>query len=153
MGNLLCIHVHAANIHDTKGGVYTFEKALYRYPTIQVGCADGGYRGTFRNTFDEFHNIRIDISMQIKEQKGFQVLPKRWVVERTFAWLNGSRRLSKEVLRKNLCKFDNSDKKRYCERLEKQPLKFFTVYNNYRNLSSFFSSQSAGTERNGMGAD
>ena len=85
MGNLLCIHVHAANIHDTKGGVYTFEKALYRYPTIQAGCADGGYRGTFRNTFDEFHNIRIDISMQIKEQKGFQVLPKRWVVERTFA--------------------------------------------------------------------
>ena len=44
MGNLLCIHVHAANIHDTKGGVYTFEKALYRYPTIQAGCADGGYR-------------------------------------------------------------------------------------------------------------
>ena len=36
MGNLLCIHVHAANIHDTKGGVYTFEKALYRYPTIQA---------------------------------------------------------------------------------------------------------------------
>ena len=71
MGNLLCIHVHAANIHDTKGGVYTFEKAIYRYPTIRAGCADGGYRGTFRNTFDEFHNIRIDISMQIKEQKGF----------------------------------------------------------------------------------
>ena len=96
MGNLLCIHVHAANIHDTKGGVYTFEKALYRYPTIQAGCADGGYRGTFQNTFDEIHNIRIDISMQIKEQKGFQVLPKCWVVERTFAWLNGSRRLSKD---------------------------------------------------------
>ena len=34
--------------------------------------------------------------MQIKEQKGFQILPKRWVVERTFAWLNGSRRLSKD---------------------------------------------------------
>ena len=34
--------------------------------------------------------------MQIKEQKGFQVLPKCWVVERTFAWLNGSRRLSKD---------------------------------------------------------
>ena len=84
------------NIHDTKGGIYTFEKALYRYPTIQTGYADGGYRGTFRNTFDEFYNIRIDISMQIKEQKGFQVLPKRWVVERTFAWLNGSRRLSKD---------------------------------------------------------
>ena len=40
------------------------------------------------------------------------------------------------ALRKNFCKFNNSDKKRYCERLEKQPLKFFTVYNKYRNLSS-----------------
>ena len=46
-----------------------------------------------------------------------------------------------ESLRKNLCKFNNSDKKRYCERLEKQPLNFFTVYNKYRNLSSFFNGQ------------
>ena len=84
-------------IFTIQRAAYTrLKKALYRYPTIQAGCADGGYRGTFRNTFDEFHNIRIDISMQIKEQKGFQVLPKRWVVERTFAWLNGSRRLSKD---------------------------------------------------------
>ena len=87
--------------HDTVWSFYRRArengvKALYRYPTIQAGCADGGYRGTFQNTFDEFHNIRIDISMRIKEQKGFQVLPKRWVVERTFAWLNGSRRLSKD---------------------------------------------------------
>ena len=49
-----------------------------------------------------------------------------------------------ESLRKNLCKFNNSDKKRYCERLEKQPLNFFTVYNKYRNLSSFFNSQPVG---------
>ena len=96
MGNILSVHVHAANIHDTKGGVYTFEKALYRYPTIQAGCADGGYRGTFKNTFEGFHNIRIDISMQIKERKEFQVIPKRGVIERTFAWLNFSRRLSKD---------------------------------------------------------
>ena len=39
------------------------------------------------------------------------------------------------------------------ERLEKQPLNFFTVYNKYRNLSSFFNSQSAGMERSGMEAD
>ena len=84
--------------------IFTIQRAAYtrlkkHFIDIQLfkaGCADGGYRGTFRNTFDEFHNIRIDISMQIKEQKGFQVLPKRWVVERTFAWLNGSRRLSKD---------------------------------------------------------
>ena len=78
-----------------KGRRIQFEKAL-SVSDHSGGCADGGYRGTFRNTFDEFHNIRIDISMQIKEQKGFQVLPKRWVIERTFAWLNGSRRLSKD---------------------------------------------------------
>ena len=57
------------------------------------------------------------------------------------------------ALRKNLCKFNNSDKKRYCERLEKQPLNFFTVYNKYRNLSSFSNSQSAEMERSGMEAD
>lgn len=48
MGNLLCVHVHAGNIHDTKGGVYTFEKALYRYPTLIGVRADQGYRGTFK---------------------------------------------------------------------------------------------------------
>ena len=58
-----------------------------------------------------------------------------------------------EALRKNFCKFNNSDKKRDCERLEKQPLNFFTVYNKYRNLSSFFNSQSAEMERSGMKAD
>lgn len=54
MGNLLAVHVHAANIHDTKGGVYTFEKALYHYPSIEASCADEGYRGTFKNTFEIF---------------------------------------------------------------------------------------------------
>lgn len=96
MGNILSVHVHAENIHDTKGGVYSLEKAIYKYPTIRAGCADGGYRGTFKNTFEGFHNIRIDISMQIKENKDFQVIPKRWVVERTFSWLSHSRRLSKD---------------------------------------------------------
>lgn len=94
MGNLLAVHVHAANIHDTKGGVYTFEKALYYYPSIEAGCADEGYRGTFKNTFEIFHNIRIDISKQIKPV--FEVLPKRWLVERTFSWFGHSRRLSKD---------------------------------------------------------
>ncbi len=40
MGNLLAVHVHTANIHDTNVGVFTFEKALYRYPSIQACCAD-----------------------------------------------------------------------------------------------------------------
>ena len=94
MGNLLCVHVHAANIHDTKSGVFTFEKALFRYPTIIAGCADQGYRGTFKNTFELFHNIRIDISPRIKND--FEVQPIRWIVERTVGWMTWSRRLSKD---------------------------------------------------------
>jgi len=96
MRNLLCVSVHAANIHDAKGGVYTFKKALRRYPAIRAAGADGGYRGTFQNTFEKFHNIKIDISMQIKPRQGFHIFPKRWVVEHTFARLNRSRRLSKD---------------------------------------------------------
>ena len=94
MGNLLCVHVHAANIHDTKGGVYTFEKALYKYPTIKGVCADQGYRGTFKNQFDKIHNISVTISPRIKNQ--FEIQPIRWVVERTFSWLGNYRRLSKD---------------------------------------------------------
>ncbi|GHU53523.1 hypothetical protein FACS1894132_05900 [Clostridia bacterium] len=71
-----------------------FEKALYKYPTIIGGRADCGYRGTFVNTFEEFHNIKIDISTRIKNT--FEIQPIRWVVERTFAWVNNSRRLSKD---------------------------------------------------------
>jgi len=94
MGNLLCVHIHAANIHDTKGWVYTFEKALYRYPTIIGGRADQGYRGTFKNTFEIYHDIKIDISPRIKNE--FEVQPIRWIVERTFGWMTWSRRLSKD---------------------------------------------------------
>jgi transposase len=94
MGNLLAVCIHAANIHDTKGGRYVFETALYNYPSITACCADEGYRGTFKNTFETYHNIRVDISKQIKPK--FEVLPKRWRVERTFAWANNSRRLAKD---------------------------------------------------------
>ena len=62
LGNLLCVHVHAANLHDTKGGVFTFEKALYRYPAIIAARADQGYRGTFKNTFEMFHNMLSEVS-------------------------------------------------------------------------------------------
>ena len=95
MGNILAVHVHEANKHDTKGGIFVFEKALFLYPEIEAGCADGGYRGTFKNTFEIFHNIRIDISQQIKP-KCFTVLPKRWKIERSFSWFGGYRRLAKD---------------------------------------------------------
>ncbi len=94
MGNLLCVHVHAANIHDTKGGVYAFEKALYNYPSLQGVCADYAYHKHFKDTIENFHYVKVDISKRLDST--FKVMPKRWRVERTFSWLNNSRRLSKD---------------------------------------------------------
>ena len=94
MGNLLCVNVHAANIHDTKGGVFTFEKALFYYPSIEGVCADSAYKKHFKNIFEEFHNLKVDISERLTST--FQVIPKRWRIERTFSWLSHSRRLSKD---------------------------------------------------------
>ena len=65
------------------------------YPTIRAFCADGGYRKTFVANIESVLGLKVDISPKIKAV-GFQVIQKRWVVERTLAWLNNSRRLAKD---------------------------------------------------------
>ena len=94
MGNLLAIKVHAANIHDTKAGIEPAKKAVKKYPTIKGFCADAGYRKTFISLVVLILGLFVDISERIKPC--FEILPKRWVVERTFAWSNHFRRLSKD---------------------------------------------------------
>ena len=94
MGNLLFLKVHAANIHDTVSGGAVFAGALAKYPSIKGACVDAGYRKTFENTVKALGKT-VDISEKIAP-KTWAVLPKRWIVERTFSWLNHSRRLSKD---------------------------------------------------------
>ena len=94
MGNLLAVIVHAANIHDTMAGGKVFTKALELYPSLSGVCADAGYRKTFEAAVAEL-GCTVDISERIKPNE-WQILPKRWRVERTFAWMNNSRRLSKD---------------------------------------------------------
>ncbi len=94
MGNLLSVVVHAANIHDTVAGGAVFQKAVEKYPSVLGVCADAGYRKTFEEAVKAFGRT-VEISERIKPD-GWQILPKRWRVERTFAWMNNSRRLSKD---------------------------------------------------------
>lgn len=94
MGNLLAVVVHAANIHDTKAGIIAAKRAVEKYPSIQRFCADAGYRKTFEKDVAELLGLSVDISKRITSQ--WQALPKRWVVERTLAWINNSRRLAKD---------------------------------------------------------
>ena len=94
MGNLLTVVVHAANIHDTKAGIIAAKRAVEKYPSIKRFCADAGYRKTFEKDVAELLGLSVDISKRITSQ--WQALPKRWVVERTLAWMNNSRRLSKD---------------------------------------------------------
>ena len=65
------------------------------YPTIQKFCADAGYRGTFVSDVKKRLALGVDISEKIKPHS-WEKLPWRLVVERTFSWLNNSRRLSKD---------------------------------------------------------
>lgn len=95
MGNLLAVVVHAANIHDTKYGIFAAKQAYEHYASIDKFCADAGYRGTFVMDIKETFGLDVDISEKIKPHE-WEKLPWRWVVERTFGWLNHSRRLSKD---------------------------------------------------------
>jgi putative transposase len=94
LGFLLAVIVHAANIHDTKSGINPAIQAYIGYPSIEAFCGDEGYRKSFEEDVSEQLELRVDISERIKPE--FEVIPKRWVVERTFAWMGHSRRLSKD---------------------------------------------------------
>jgi putative transposase len=93
-GHLLHVKVHAANIHDTVAGCKVFEKALMKYPSLNGVCADAGYRKTMEKFVTQVLGKTIEISERITH--GWVVIAKRWIVERTFAWLNHYRRLSKD---------------------------------------------------------
>jgi len=94
IGNLLAVVVHAANIHDTKSGINPAKIAFEKYPSIEKFCGDEGYRKSFEEDVVEQLGLSVDISARITP--GWAILPKRWVVERTFASANNSRRLPKD---------------------------------------------------------
>jgi len=95
LGNLLHVQVHAANEADTVAGCEVLERTAQKYPTIAAFCGDQGYRGTAVTFVHEQLTLVLHLVARLGE--GFVVQPKRWIVERTFAWLGHFRRLAKDV--------------------------------------------------------
>lgn len=90
--------VHHAGIQDRDGGVLVMATLFGLYPFLLKLYADGGYSGeTFqRGAKAALAKLDIEIVKRGGAAKGFIVLPRRWVVERTIAWLNRCRRLAKD---------------------------------------------------------
>lgn len=96
LGLLLMVIVHAANIQDRDGAKLLLEKARRRFPRLRLIWADGGYTGKLIDWVKTVCHWVLEIVKRRDDVKGFQVLPHRWVVERTFGWLGRYRRLSKD---------------------------------------------------------
>jgi transposase len=94
-GNLLAVVVHSAGIQDRVAARAVLMRLFCRIDTISTVFADGGYTGALIEWAKAMFGYSLEI-VKRNEQHLFRVLPKRWIVERTFAWLNWSRRLSKD---------------------------------------------------------
>ena len=96
LGLLMRVCVHAANIQERDGAKLLLQ-ALPRPSSWQLMWADSGYGGEpFAQWVQDNCGCRLEVVRKDPEQQGFAVLPKRWIVERTFAWLGKCRRLSKD---------------------------------------------------------
>ena len=98
MGLLLHAIVHPADIQDRDGGVLVLSTLCGMYPFLLKLFADGGYQGPqFKVAVAKvLPQLSIEIVKRSDQANGFEVIPKRWVVERTLAWLGRCRRLAKD---------------------------------------------------------
>ena len=96
MGLLLVVVVHSAGIQDRDGAKLLLEKAKGMFPRLQLIWADGGYAGKLVGWVKSVCSWVLQIVKRTDDVKGFKLLPRRWVVERTFGWIGRNRRLSKD---------------------------------------------------------
>jgi putative transposase len=95
-GLLLSAVSHTAKTHDSKAGLAVIETLKHRFPRLVKIFADGGYRGQLVENVKKFCGWDMEITLRSDKAVGFEVLPLRWVVERSFSWLENFRRLAKD---------------------------------------------------------
>lgn len=97
LGLLFAVVVHSADIQDRDGAPAVLRKIRHACPWLRHIFADGGYAGPkLRGVLRHMGEWTVEIIKRSDTATGFEVLPRRWVVERTFAWLGRCRRLAKD---------------------------------------------------------
>jgi putative transposase len=102
LGLVVLAKVTAANVQDVHAGKQVFQELLERPEQtgrLKIIFADGGYREELVWWVKEYLHADLSIVLKKDDQKGFQVLPKRWVIERTNAWITRNRRLARDYER------------------------------------------------------
>ncbi len=90
--------VHSAGVQDRDGGVLVMATLFGMFPFLRKLYADGGYQGpAFQAALKRvLRQVDVEIVKRSDQVKGFKLLPRRWIVERSIAWLNRCRRLAKD---------------------------------------------------------
>jgi len=96
LGLVLMVVFHAASIQDRDGAKLVLAKIVGLFPRLKLIWADGGYAGQLIEWTKQLAGWVLEIVKRSDDVKGFKVLPKRWIVERTLGWLGRYRRLSKD---------------------------------------------------------
>lgn len=103
MGLILVVMVTSASVNDRPGGRRILQQLAEAFTTVALVWADGGYANSIDSTLLSWAKDKLGILLEIirrtDEVKGFKILPRRWVVERTFGWLVRNRRLARDYER------------------------------------------------------
>ena len=88
--------VTAADLDEREGAKSLLREVAKRFPRLAKIWADSGYTGPFGEWVKEQFGIEVEIIKRTDDLKGFKIVPRRWVVERTFGWFGRFKRLSKD---------------------------------------------------------